>query len=271
MKVPAAAAGSGGGVELRDLLVADDREIDAFRNPALSPGGQPAGERLIVAGMGEVDQQGQVVDSLGRKQHADDEAAQDLGIDRDLHLLAGLRLAHLDLDRLLGEAFQQRAEFLCEVRKGVVATRLPGAGGEGLVQRLLGGPGNLEPHRHVEGDHAMQDDGADAFRMLAQVDHRRLGSIRHAVEVEPRISEPAADLVQVVHREGSRVVAQVGLALQLLAATADRLQEAGLVPILRVRGIRGQLAFQRIGRPAPPLIDQQDVAAPPQVGKALLK
>ena len=83
----------------------------------------------------------------------------------------------------------------------------------------------------------MQDEGPDAFRMLAQIDHRCLGSVRHAEEIEPRISEPAADLVQIDHCERSRVIAQVGLALQLLAATADRRPEAGLVPILRIRGI----------------------------------
>ena len=84
-----------------------------------------------------MDEQGEVVDPRSRIQRSRDVAAQDLVVDRDLHLLAALRLAHLDRDGLFGEALQEGVEFVSEVREGFVTTRLSGTGGEDLLQPLL--------------------------------------------------------------------------------------------------------------------------------------
>src|SRR3989449_3008256 len=102
--------------------------------------------------------------------------------------------------------------------------------------------------------------------MLAQVDHRRRGSVRHAEQVEAWIPEPSANLIQVIHRDRRRVVARVVFLLQLSPPAATRREKAALVAILGARGIRGQIALQRVGRSGPPLIDQEDVTLPSQIG-----
>jgi len=63
--------------------------------------------------------------------------AQDLIVDPDVRLPAGLRVFHLDRDGLLGEALQEGVEFVLSLREGFVTTRLPVTGGEDLLQRLL--------------------------------------------------------------------------------------------------------------------------------------
>src|SRR5437867_6809683 len=105
--------------------------------------------------------------------------------------------------------------------------------------------------------------------MLAQVDHRRRGSVRRPEQVEALIPEPSANLVQVIHRDGRRVVAQVGLLLQLSPAPANRREKAALVAILSARGIRRQIAVQRVGPSGPPLVDQEDVTLTSQIGVRL--
>jgi hypothetical protein len=85
----------------------------------------------------------------------------------------------------MNSGFSSEQLVLCAFQKqndqtGIVATLLPCACGENLIQCLLGGAGTLEPHWFINGKHALQHDPPDVFRMLAGVNQRRAGSIGYA-------------------------------------------------------------------------------------------
>ena len=54
-------------------------------------------------------------------------------------------------------------------------------------------------------------DGRDVLAVLTEVDERRTGSVRPAIEIDAVVPQKRADVIEVVHRDVRRVQANVGV------------------------------------------------------------
>ena len=99
---------------------------------------------------------------------------------------------------------------------------------------------------------------AHLVAVLAQVDEARTCAVGPAVDVDPVVAEEAADVIEIVHRDGRGVEARVGVVARQAGPQARQPDGIGLVQRGQRVAIRSAFQAVRVARAA--LIDEHDVA-----------
>ena len=69
--------------------------------------------------------------------------------------------------------------------------------------------------------YGQQNRAAHVLRMLPHINQRRLRSIRPPQKINPVITEPGADIIEIIHRDGRCVFRQVRALLERVTQLPD--------------------------------------------------
>ena len=143
----------------------------------------------------------------GAGQHVGDEKRRH----RDFAALAGARVNHRNRRRSFFQPLHQRAQAVLQIGVlGIAGRGLCAIGGQ-QVERTLHIARKEHRQPHVGRRDAVEDRGADAIAVLAQVDQSGAGAVGAAVNVDLVVAEERAHVVEVVHRDRGRVKTKVGV------------------------------------------------------------
>ena len=114
--------------------------------------------------------------------------------------------------RCARQAGEQRPRARGQRRILIPARRVALAVGDELVQRALCIAGEEEGQSHVRRRHAIEDDGPHVRAVPAEVDQRCPRAVGPAVQVDRPVAEVRPHVLEIVHGDGRRVEAGIGVA-----------------------------------------------------------
>ena len=158
-----------------------------------------------------------------RVERAEQDAGDDARFDDDLFRNAGARVDDAHAWRCGLQPLHQGADARRQIGMPRATGRVALAVSQQLVERALGVAGGIQGQAHVRRRDAVENHRADAVAMLPQVDQRRPRAVRAAVQVDALVAKMRAHLIEIVHGDGRRVQADVGvISLQAAAQPLER-------------------------------------------------